>query len=132
MFTFDQFGCPVACDDAFEWARFKARVTAGAVGTQVDIVGRFHVQTYFVGLDLRGRLPWGPEPLVWETWVSETTGAGAPPGRQVDYFGHVTRSAAAAAHRRLLLEMRRGTYEPSGRRWDPDFQKDAAAPNAAR
>ena len=132
MFTFDQFGCPVECNDPWEWSQFLAGVTARHEGACEDIVGRFHVQTYFVGLDLRGRLPWGPDPLIWETWVNEITGDCRWQWPQVDYIGHATRSAAAVAHRQLVSQIRRGTYKPSGRRWDPKFQKDAAASNAAR
>jgi hypothetical protein len=114
---FDEFGCPVECDDVLEWSRFVAAVTKGRIGAHENIVGQFHVNTYFVGLDLRGRFPWGPEPLVWETWVSEITGADRLSWPQVDYFGHVTRWAAAIAHRQIVSEMRRGTYKPTGRQW---------------
>jgi hypothetical protein len=41
VFTFDQFGCPVACDDVLDWARFVAGVTARKDGRCEDIVGRF-------------------------------------------------------------------------------------------
>jgi hypothetical protein len=118
VFTFDQFGCPVECNDHWEWSRFVAGVTARNEGVCEDIVGGFHVQTYFVGLDLRHRFTWGPEPLVWETWVNQITAA--KPWPQVDYIGHATRSAAAVAHRQLVSQIRRGTYKPSGRRWNQD------------
>lgn len=131
MFTFDQVGNPVACHDQLEWARFVAGVTARGDGQFDEIVGRFRVQTYFVGLDLRGRLPWGPDPLIWETWVNEITGDCRWQWPQVDYLGHATRSAAAVAHRQLVSQIRRGTYKPTGRRWDPNFQKDATASNEA-
>ncbi|HVV48988.1 MAG TPA: hypothetical protein VHO06_04965 [Polyangia bacterium] len=117
LYTFDRFGCPVACHDALKWDSFYARVSAAGVGRHEDFVGRFRVQTYFLGLDLRGRVPWGPDPLIWETWVSEPTGEEWPRWRQVDYFGHATQRAAAAAHRQIVLEMGRGIYTPSGRRW---------------
>jgi hypothetical protein len=131
VFTFDQVGNPVACHDQLEWARFVAGVTARGDGQFDEIVGRFRVQTYFVGLDLRGRLPWGPDPLIWETWVNEITGDCRWQWPQVDYLGHATRRAAAVAHRQLVSQIRRGTYKPTGRRWDPNFQKDATASNEA-
>ena len=53
------------------------------------------------------------------------------PWPQVDYLGHATRWAAAVAHRQLVSQIRRGTYKPTGRRWDPIFQEDASMSNAA-
>jgi hypothetical protein len=126
-FAFDHNGYPVECNDQFgEWTNFVVGVWARDDCKFEDTVGRFHVSTYFVGLDLRGRLPWGPDPLIWETWVKEISGH-----RQVDYLGHATRAAAAAAHRELISQIKRGIYKPTGRRWDPNFEKDASPSNAA-
>jgi hypothetical protein len=117
VFIYDEFGCPVPCDDARVWTAFvAAQIRAGAIGREV--VGRFQVSTYFVGLDQRGRFPWGPEPLIWETWVNEMEGdVPTDRGQQVDYLAHATRWAAAVAHRRIVREIEQGTYKPSGRRW---------------
>ena len=129
-FTFDHNGYPVECNDQFgDWTNFVLGVWARDDCKFHDAVGRFDVSTYFVGLDLRGRLPWGPEPLIWETWVYEMTAD--KPWPQVDYLGHATRGAAAAAHRELISQIKRGIYKPTGRRWDPDFEKGTLAPNAA-
>ena len=110
----DQFG---------EWTNFVVGVWAHDDPSSEDTVGRFHVSTYFVGLDLRGRLPWGPNPLIWETWVKEIYGH-----RQVDYLGHATRAAAFPLAASSFLQIKRGIYKPTGRGGTPTSKRTPRCP----